>query len=347
MMRLKDIKFSDEKINRFYKEIWGTSNFEAPIVMKKSGSEFKIQEDTIEDTIMNIFNIKDRTQFLLKFAQAISGDGKEECKISNLRSSSLLSLLIFYNVSKDNPLTLQLNDEICTFEYSLFEFKNKVIRRPSNMDVVLLGKSGKKKVILFLESKFGEYYFDVTNVDSSYSVPFSYYKQYHSLYTNIEKELDIKSDFQEKQRKKSKIFEIYPIKNAHYIGGIKQMVSHYIGGQNFASGDYVTANNSRLDTISSYLQTSFSEKQLFDELRDNAEIYLAEIVFDKGIKNIELGENSNYYKDYEELHKALAKILAFENKNPKVHIVRNLMKYSDYNKWNHKIEDKILQFYFE
>lgn len=347
MNRLSEITFSDEKRNRFYKEIWGSSTFEAEVLKKKSGCEFKIQEDNIADTIMNIFCIENKSQFLSKYAQAISGDGKEDCKISNLRSSSLLSLLFFYNVTKENPLILQLNDEICTFEYSLFEFKNKVIRKPSNMDVVLLGKSGKKKVILFLESKFGEYYFDVTNLEVPYFVPYSYYKQYQSLYESIERELDVKSDFQEKRRNKSKVFELYPIKNAHYIGGIKQMISHYIGVQNFAKGDFVTTSNSRLDSILTYLGSPFSEQKILDELKDNAEIYLAEIVFDKGIKNLELGKGNNYFSDYEELHNKLSKILVNDNKNPKVHIVQNLLKYSDYDKWNHKIEDKIKQYYFE
>ena len=52
MNRLSEITFSDEKRNRFYKEIWGSSTFEAEVLKKKSGCEFKIQEDNIADTMI-------------------------------------------------------------------------------------------------------------------------------------------------------------------------------------------------------------------------------------------------------------------------------------------------------
>lgn len=77
-------------------------------------------------------------------------------RIARLHSSSLCALLFFYNVSKKNPYSMEIEGENYAFTYSRFEYQNTVIegRNPSNMDVVLVGteeRSGKpangKKII--------------------------------------------------------------------------------------------------------------------------------------------------------------------------------------------------------
>lgn len=346
-MKLNEIKFADDKKNRFYKAIWGNNYLDFPVKQNSTYCEFQVQNDSIEETFINVFEINNQKEFKIKYEQAISGDGKEDNKITNMRSSSLCSLLFFYNVTPRNTLTLQLDGEKCIFEYSIFEFKNKVISRPSNMDIVLFGKKENgDKCILFLESKFGEYYFDVTRENGVFDVPYSYYKRYGKLYTKIVEKLDFKSDFSEKEKNDGKFFEILPSTNEHYIAGIKQMVSHYIGIQKFANGNYVNTENSRTKTISDFLRVPYLENQLLDKLKENAEIYLAEIVFDKGIKDLKISEKVDYYSDYKELHSKLAKILKEDNKKPEIHIVKDLLKYSDCNKWNHEIEKGILDYYF-
>ena len=346
-MELKKIEFSDARINTFYKSIWGNNSLDLSLRKKRTSCEFNLKNDSIEQTLRDIFEIENKKLFEEKLDQAVSGDGKEENKIINMRSSSLCSLLFFYNVTKSNKLQLELNGDVCIFEESLFEFKNEVIRNPSNMDVVLLGHNNNgEKVILFLESKFGEYYFDITKLNQNYDVPYSYYQKYQTLYEKIEKDLSIKSDFEMKKKSSGKMFEIYPERNEHYIGGIKQMISHYIGVENFAKGEYVNANNSRMNIISKFIKTKYSEQELLDKLRDDSEIYLAEIVFDKGIGDIKISENVTYLSDYENLHKELSMILTKDNKIQNVHIVNDLLHYSDYRQWNHKIENKIIEYYF-
>ena len=118
--------------------------------------------------LINIFNIKDSTLFEEKYKMAVGGSGNEGDKITTLHSSSLCALLHFYNVEK-HALTLEFktknnkNGEIkrrVRFTKSVFEFKSPVIDNPSNMDVVLIGKdeTSNEDVVLFLESKFAEYY---------------------------------------------------------------------------------------------------------------------------------------------------------------------------------------------
>lgn len=138
--KLRDISFEGKKeLNDFYKKMWGNNNLELDVTKKESSCEFSLLEKSISKTLISNFEISNKNLFNLKLEQAISGDGSEDNKITNLRSSSLCSLLFFYNVSKDDKLDLELNGDICTFETSIFEFKNKVIKKPSNMDVVLLG----------------------------------------------------------------------------------------------------------------------------------------------------------------------------------------------------------------
>ena len=105
--------------------------------------------------VKDVFKIDD-PMFCSKFVQAISGDGQEANKIMTLHSSSLASLLVFYSVSKDNPIYVMVDGKEEKFTESLFEVKNEVSDGSgnfSNVDVVLRGDN----CILYLESKFSEY----------------------------------------------------------------------------------------------------------------------------------------------------------------------------------------------
>ena len=105
------------------------------------------------ERVFHIYEDSKRKNFEDKFEQAISGDGQEIARILTLHSSSLLSLMNFWQVSESNPLIHK------GVEYTkvYFERKNNVIpgRKPSNIDIVLVSRDG--ETILFLESKFTEY----------------------------------------------------------------------------------------------------------------------------------------------------------------------------------------------
>ena len=110
------------------------------------------------DDLIHSFNL-DPKSFPEQFKNAIGGGGQEYRKIRTLHSSSLISLLCFYAVSKERPLHLNLEGRQVSFTSSKFEVPNFVgtdetgKEHNSNMDVVLCGKDVRtgKKVILFLE----------------------------------------------------------------------------------------------------------------------------------------------------------------------------------------------------
>ena len=153
-----------KKNKALYQALWEGVNFDAAVdqtwdkkYKKYSSNSYSFSKASL---LINIFNIKDSTLFEEKYKMAVGGSGNEGDKITTLHSSSLCALLHFYNVTEDNPLTMAINGREIKFTDSIFEFKSRVIDNPSNMDVVLIGKNEKsyENVVLFLESKFAEYY---------------------------------------------------------------------------------------------------------------------------------------------------------------------------------------------
>lgn len=172
-----------------------------------------------------------------QFKMAISGGGHEERKIRTLHSSSLISLLCFYGITSDNPLYLKLENHIIRFTEARFEVQNPVgtdeegKSHYSNMDVVLRGvdTSTGNNVILFLESKFSEYlswgkYSPISNLVylDTYEklINGGYLDRMGLRYDSI----DMDKCYSELASKSGR--------TRHYAGGIKQMVSHFIGVQN-------------------------------------------------------------------------------------------------------------------
>ncbi len=264
--------------------------------------------------------IIDFDTFKEKLREACSGDGNEIKKITTAYSSSLCSLLFFYNVSDNNSLTLKkynIEDELeKTFEFTkvLFEFKNIVISggKPSNIDVVLLGKdknNENNKVILFLESKFFEYYRDTTK---KVEISKAYLNKNDIGKLIYDKNVVTKIFNNDVDFKISDKIYIYPKENKPcYIEGIKQMISHYIGVNNLLKEKLYESDN--LIKLYNFLEKGeFDIKNLKNKLQDeNIEIYLGEIIFDNIIGDFKLTdeENDSCFKNYIEKYKALAKIL--------------------------------------
>lgn len=248
--------------------------------------------------LCDIFDIQEKKMFEDKFKQAVSGDGQELKRINVLHSSSLIALLCFYNVTKDNPLMWDINSRKICFIESKFEQKNYVAEgHDSNMDVVLEGYyvDSKKPVVLFLESKFSEYF------------ACGQYKGISkNAYADIYKKLDgklgpLQIDGLDED---TETLTLYSELSAHYCGGIKQMISHY---QGIVRG--ILAGKNRTNTYSEY------------------DIYLAEILFsftfdtEKGVKG--------KLKDYEELYKILAKELnELQKDNLRFNVVNKAFTYS-------------------
>lgn len=215
--------------------------------------------------------------FKEKYRQAVSGSGKEYRRIATLLSSSLCALLHFYNVTDDNPLTLQftvgINDTqmSVTCTDSIFEYKSPVIAGPSNMDIVLSGKDDRtgKDTLVFLESKFSEY---ITYTSSKFTLRSGYLdnefsgKIYRDCLSNLGLEMtNVSENEAELRASDGKPF---------YIGGIKQMISHYVGMRNMLKDSFYEGSNTDKGIVR-------------EKINSGAEIILGEILFDDRIGAIE------------------------------------------------------------
>ena len=186
------------------------------------------------------FQISNPEQFREKLCEAISGDGQELNKISALASSSLCALLCFYGINKDDR---SFSFDGVTYTDVHFEVRNKVIRNPSNMDVVLVGKDEEgRDAILFIECKFSEFL-----GTGKYELGKTYKTEpYASL-------------FKAAKYDEATVFQY----------GIKQLITHYWGIRNFIEEDpakyqkamakYYAIDDDRKELYRSYERVSFLE----------------------------------------------------------------------------------------
>ena len=221
--------------------------------------------------LITVFGL-DVEMFKGKFVQAILGAGHEYNEIRTLHSSSLLALLCFYNVSALHPLLCSIGSKKVVFTESLFEIQNPIPEsdRPSNVDVVLVGKDKQsgRKVTLFLESKFSEYLTHGEKDKIATSV-------YRNIYHRINKTLDsIGVSFDEYSKEYSKL-KYKDKKSTHYLEGVKQVISHFLGVQSIAT----------------------------DERAQNEDIYLGEILFKFPE---EVDKEHKKFNDYTQIYETLA-----------------------------------------
>lgn len=267
--------------------------------------------------LCDIFDIQEKKMFEDKFKQAVSGDGQELKRINVLHSSSLIALLCFYNVTKDNPLMWNINDRKICFTESKFEQKNHVAEgHDSNMDVVLEGHyadNKQQKVVLFLESKFSEYFACGQYKGISK-------KAYEDIYKKLNGKLGpLQIDGLDED---AETLTLYSERPAHYCGGIKQMISHY---QGIVRG--VLEGKNRTNTYSGY------------------DIYLAEILF-----SFPFDTEKGKLKDYEELYEILAEELnKLQKDNLRFNIADNSFTYQDVfaSNNNFRLNEQVRKLYFD
>ena len=169
--------------------------------------------------------------FKEKIKEATNGSGQEIDKINALHSSSLCSLLFFFSVKQKN---IKIGDY--TFDDVYFEYQNEALdpNHPSNMDVVLI--SHNNKAILFLECKFSEY---IKNQCQPISKGYFEDEYSKKLYDSI-KDLYTKCDCEN---------NIVRIRfHDAYSQGIKQIISHLVGLNNFVHNIKHSSENRALPT---------------------------------------------------------------------------------------------------
>lgn len=204
---------------------WNDINLKENKYKKTSSGSyiFNFESGSLLENIKHTFGISNEDLFNTKFEEAISGDGDESKKMISVKSSSLCALLCFYNVSKEHPIAI--NGE--KYTKSFFEVKNQVFNNPSNMDVVLTNEEDGR--ILFVECKFSEYL-------NTSPIEISNAYEDNEISGTIYREAMSKGLFSKNEEGK------YYSSNA-YMGGLKQIISHYVGLINYVGRgkDYLEA----------------------------------------------------------------------------------------------------------
>ena len=269
-----------------------------------------VSECQVCANLKEIFGIKNEL-FEGKYCMAISGDGQEYRRISTLHSSSLVALLCFYSLSKDSPLTMEIDGGKVEFYKSLFEQKNPIDKEGqhnSNMDVVLIGKNeADESVILFLESKFSEYL-----THGKYGKISSVYDDIYNALIADKQPID---GLEIKHGEDGWSISAAPGHPQQYCQGIKQMISHYLG-----------------------IQNGFIE----DKGKEYDHIYLGEILF-KFPEGVDKKHKS--YDSYVGLYKQLARKLNSINSEPKFKMLESSLNYQDLLR-NFGLDDKVRKFYY-
>ena len=112
-------------VNTPFRNTVSENSFCFEVGMKPSNTtEYK---EHLLKTIKEAFGITNRS-FDEKFYQAINGAGQEWKELNVFHSSSLLALLCFYNVSKENPLSV----ETISFEKEPESARKRSITTPSS-----------------------------------------------------------------------------------------------------------------------------------------------------------------------------------------------------------------------
>ena len=325
-MKINTNEINNKEKRELYSHLWGKKDFSFEVV--KNGKTDKSYEfvfggydliTMVGKSIARNFSIEEDTEFLDKFRMACSGTGDELKKITTLHSSSLCSLLFFYNV-KNTPVEI---DEY-RFNESYFEFKNKVIGYPSNVDVVLLGENAntKKKAILFLESKFSEFITGVTKGGRNFEIGKSYFNEKSFSKPIYDKLFDDGILKKENENHVS-------AKKETYIEGIKQMISHYYGIRNFIEKKF-------------YDEELENQKKVIEYYNSDCEIILGEILFD----NLSENQEKNYLNPYIEDYKKLSKIINMQIKSNNVENFKMLEEPLKYSNLKNLINPAIRNFYF-
>ena len=304
----------NEKKKLIYKHLWDNKQLDFDVVetgKTDPSYEFGFADksflDFIGEAIAKNFEIVDKDLFVKKFNMSCSGTGDEIKKITTLHSSSLCALLFFFNV--DNKELTIPGFENYVFNKSFFEFKNKVIGYPSNIDVVLLGKNKltNKNVILFLESKFSEYITGINNPGTQFEIGKSYFKEgcySEPIYNSFSGDVFVK--YQD---------DNYFISSdtPKYLEGLKQMVSHYYGIRNFICGKFYEKDNDNLEDIKEHKAEEF---------------LLGEILFDNFGSEIV----KQYLEPYEADYTKLADIINDQCQKEHIEnfrVINNSFKYSN------------------
>lgn len=326
-----------------YNGLWD-ENILAKIGMSQADFRLPGKVGEEKEAIRKAYAIPADNVFDNKYQQATEGDGQESAKILALHSSSRLSLLCFYHLDGKRSLTINIDGKDIEFNTSVFEFKNPVISNPSNMDVVLI--SEKDNVVLFLESKFTEYYVGAAKKSSVISEKYTDKNRYSGVFYTKDSLGEfglVKITSVDDKKIGSGEFKLADVgKSDLYLDGFKQMICHYMGIRRRLDGDG--------------LQEDTDEKQevVINALnREGCKVYLAEILYDnfllpeKYSKRVLKPDTAydNYTSLYAKLAKKMNEELLKSGKADRFKVLESSLKYTEVMKRNPYLEETTKQFY--
>lgn len=243
--------------------------------------------------------------FGIDLSHILNIEKKLDYRILRIHSSALAALLCFHAVSEQNKIYFTIDKDL-EFSRSEIEYCNKCKKGgPSKIDVALFNEQ--EKYVLFLEAKFSEYLdSNGGKISSQYKDSYLEFEQEEILpkklvFTGLNEDgnIYIKSKLRGK---------------GYYREGIKQLLSHYLGAQEF--------------------------------LKNNPEytVYIGTVLFDFG----ERGETK--LTDYSQLYEELA---ANFNKQPikRIEFLSRIITYQElfcgekYTKNSILLSDKVKTFY--
>lgn len=209
------------KIKKIAEQFRNSLNF--PKVTSKSGAELLFENASLTALFRERFGVsfENKEAFNAAFQTVTKGVGQEITKINSVVSSALLPLLVFYKLyipKNGMSIMLEVGGETMKFTRAFFEVRNKVIGRPSCVDVALVSSNG--KTILFLESKLTEMFEDTTT-DKKYGL------SYKDLYMRPGIRSALNSQGITIAENAANL--ILQSEQPQYLEGIKQSISHLIG----------------------------------------------------------------------------------------------------------------------
>jgi hypothetical protein len=339
-----------------YRSVWGGKDFPNMEIEKKAhldgaAQSYKIKGEPEKacEIIKDFYKIDNPDLFDPKFEQAVSGNGDERKKILTLHSSSRLALLTFYNIDDDNQiLTLNIDGKDIDFNFSAFEFKNPVIGYPSNMDVVLVSADG--KTVLFLESKFSEYYMNAGVYGTPISVQYETNKYSKDFYEeNWLKSIGIgKKYIRNKKTGKEEIQLSTTDETLNYLDGFKQMISHYIGIRR-----RIKEPDKRIAFDLEPKNKETADRILEAVGNPETKVYLGEILYDKFYRPEDCKDQpdpqtvlGNYSKLYSRLADKMNEIIKEDGLADKFVVLKDDITYSKVMK-HHKNLEPITRYFYE
>ena len=339
-----------------YQQLWIEKDYlerllKCKIEARKSSNQpksfyFKGTMDAL-DALKYVFEIQNEDIFDMKYLMATGGDGDEGRKIRTMHSSSLCALLFFYNVTREHPLTLDLDGRVIKFTRSAFEFKSPVISKASNMDVVLHGTEEKtgKKIVFLLESKFSEHYLSSGTELKGISLQYKT-NEYSKLFYNDEDflselNLDCNEETIKKNGKDANAITLFiksegnKVKSGEefYIGGIKQMISHYVGMRNLEKNIFYVGKKSGCHMC------------MEEAIKEGADIILGEILFGDDVEVMKPA-TERYSEKYKILAEKMNQVLAAAGRT-RLHVLKEDLSYSKlFKDKSYSVEDEIWKYYF-